>query len=299
MYMPTVDIIIPCYNAQNIIKQCIHSVMHQKYNNQINIYLINDGSTDDTLKILNSFIDYPNIHIINNPTNAGRSVTRNKGIFSGNGEVLLFLDSDMTVQTNWVESHIKILEYDNVVGVVGDYKLPTNQTPNKLDKYLYHPKRGARKFKNNAHIPFRYFLFSNTAIKREVFNVVGPFNENIIEYGGEDTDLAIRIWEKFPHKLKFTNQATSEHNNNKTIYEFYNSMYIYGNKNLPLLLKKYSHYKNDLGGQYIHSIIGYLIFNPIIRLIIKIMNRVITNYWLSRYIVIDCVIRGARNAKNI
>ena len=71
-------------------------------------------------------------------------------------------------------------------------------------------------------------------------------------------------------------------------------MYNYGNKNFLFLLKKHPQYKRALGGQYVHSIMGYVIFNPLIRIIIKYINKLIDNYWLKRYMVIDSVIRGAR-----
>ena len=296
MYNPIVDIIIPCYNVEKIIKKCLNSILNQKYDNQINIYLIDDGSTDNTLSILRSFSTNKNICIISNERNLGRAVTRNKGIKKGDGEVILFLDSDMTVNNNWVKSHVSMLANDNIVGVVGDYILPDDITPNKLDKYLYHPKRGARKFTNNSKIKFQHFLFSNTSIKRNILNNIAIFDESIIYYGGEDTDLAIRLWEKFPDGLIFTTKAPSKHHSNKNINEFYHSMYIYGNKNLPLLLKKYPKYTHELGGEYINTFKGYFIFNPITRSIIQMINLVITNYWITKYLVVDSVIRGARES---
>ena len=296
MYNPIVDIIIPCYNVEKTIKMCLKSVLNQQYDNQINIYLIDDGSTDNTLSILREFATNKNIYIISNERNLGRAITRNKGIKKGNGEVILFLDSDMTVNNNWVQSHISMLANDNIVGVVSDYILPDDITPNKLDKYLYHPKRGARKFTNNSKVKFQYFLFSNTSIKRNILNNIEMFDESIVYYGGEDTDLAIRVWEKFPNGLIFTTKAPSKHHSNKNIKEFYHSMYIYGNKNLPLLLKKYPQYNHELGGKYINTLQGYLIFNPIIRSMVQIINLVVTNYWITRYLVVDSVIRGARKA---
>jgi len=292
---PSVDIIIPCYNVEHIIKKCVSSIINQEYNNIINIYLINDGSTDNTLEILNSFSNYKNIHIINNSNNCGRAATRNTGIKLSNGEIIFFLDSDMTVKKNWIKSHLEVIKDEAVVGVISDYILPKEKTPNKLDKYLYNQKRGARKFKDGAIIKFRYFLFSNTCIKRYVFDSIDMFDEKIIVYGGEDTDLGIRLWEKFPHGLRFTSKAPSEHHSSKKIKDFYDSMYIYGNKNLPLLLKKYPQYKNDLGGQYLYSLRGYILFNPLIRLVVRTINIIGANYWITRYLVIDSVIRGARN----
>ena len=295
-YNPSVDVIIPCYNVEHIIKKCVISIINQECNNTINIYLINDGSTDNTLEILNSFSHYDNLHIINNHNNCGRSVTRNNGVKLGNGEIIFFLDSDMTVKKNWVKSHLNIIKDKDVVGVISDYRLPKNKAPNKLDRYLYSQKRGARKFKDKSIINFRNFLFSNTSIKRYVFDSISMFDEKIIAYGGEDTDLGIRLWKKFPNGLRFTSTAPSTHHSSKNIQDFYDSMYIYGNKNLPLLLKKYPNHKNDLGGQYIYSLKGYLIFNPLIRSVVTISNIIVTNYWITRYLVIDSVIRGARSS---
>ena len=51
-YCPTVDVIIPCYNVDHIVEKCINSIIKQEYENIVKIYLINDGSTDNSLKIL-------------------------------------------------------------------------------------------------------------------------------------------------------------------------------------------------------------------------------------------------------
>ena len=62
-------------------------------------------------------------------------------------------------------------------------------------------------------------------------------------------------------------------------------MYHYGKINLPKLHKKYPKYKNDLCGQYINSIRGYVIFNPISRFSVNLLGLIIENYWLTRYLV--------------
>ena len=95
---PTVDVVIPCYNVEHIIKKCVNSIINQEYNNTINIYLINDDSTDNTLKILNSFSNHKNIHVINSPNNRGRAATRNEGIKFAKGEYISFLDVDDEIE---------------------------------------------------------------------------------------------------------------------------------------------------------------------------------------------------------
>ena len=64
-----------------------------------------------------------------------------------------------------------------------------------------------------------------------------------------------------------------------------------------LLINKYPHYMDDLGGKYINSARGYIIFNPINRFAVYLLGLMIENYWLTRYLIVDSVIRGAREAK--
>ena len=109
-WAPTVDIIVPCYNVENIIFKCIESLLLQSYDkNKIKIYLVNDGSTDKTGEILDSFSNESQITIIHNNNNMSQAYTRNVGISKGKGEVICFLDSDMIVKTNWVDAHINTL----------------------------------------------------------------------------------------------------------------------------------------------------------------------------------------------
>ena len=225
---PTVDIIVPCYNNASTVSRCLDSLLHQNYKNIVNIFLVNDGSTDNTLKIINSRSENSIVKIINHKRNLGLSAARNSGIRAGNSDLILFLDGDMSVQHNWVKSHIEIYNRCNVIGVVGDYCLPIKYTPNKLDMYLYNKNRGARKYPHGANISFRFFLFSNTSIKRSVLDNIGFFDEEIKTYGGEDTELAIRIWKKYPDQLVYSQKSISQHFSNKSLKQFLKDMKQYG-----------------------------------------------------------------------
>lgn len=92
-----VSIIIPVYNASAYLSNCIQSVVNQTYKN-IEIIIINDGSTDDSLEICQNFSNKDSrIKIINNK-NSGVSVSRNLGIKRSSGDWIIFLDSD-----DWLE----------------------------------------------------------------------------------------------------------------------------------------------------------------------------------------------------
>jgi len=137
-WAPTVDIVVPCYNVANIVEKCVNSLLKQSYStNSIIIYLVNDGSSDETGDILESFAKHQQIQVIHHKVNKKLSAARNTGINAGKGEVICFLDSDMVVNKNWVETHVNILSDMKIVGAVGDQIPPKTIDSNKLDKYLY------------------------------------------------------------------------------------------------------------------------------------------------------------------
>ncbi len=294
-WAPTIDIVVPCYNVAHIVERSVNSLLKQSYrDNTISIYLVNDGSSDSTGRILDSFSRHQHIQIIHLEKNKGLSAARNTGIKAGSGEVICFLDSDMTVQPEWINAHLDMLGEVGIFGVIGDSLLPAEQTPNELDSYLYDPRRGARSIGEGSPIPFSYFLFNNTSVKRSIFDVIELFDEKITTYGGEDTELAIRFWEAYPEGLRFSSSASCVHHHPRELIDFCNLMYSYGKTNLPSLLEQFPQYKAELGGGWLNSIKGYFLFNSIVRWFISKMSNLGSSYWLSRYKVIDAAIRGAR-----
>ncbi len=100
-----VSIIIPVYNAEKFLPRCLASIVHQTYEN-IEIIIVNDGSTDGSLRICeeHQIID-ERISIISQK-NAGVSASRNMGIECALGEYLLFVDSDDYVDSLYVEKMV-------------------------------------------------------------------------------------------------------------------------------------------------------------------------------------------------
>jgi glycosyltransferase involved in cell wall biosynthesis len=99
---PLVSIVIPCYNSQDFVKEAIESALDQTYSN-IEVIVLNDGSTDRSLDIIKSFGD--RIRIESN-TNQGVQLTRNKGIELAKGEYLKFLDSDDVLLSDCIATQV-------------------------------------------------------------------------------------------------------------------------------------------------------------------------------------------------
>tara|TARA_B100000676_G_scaffold43049_1_gene41118 strand:+ start:2330 stop:3232 length:903 start_codon:yes stop_codon:yes gene_type:complete len=291
------DIIIPCFNVDNIIEKSLDSIFSQKYSNdKFSVIAIDDGSTDNTLKSLNNYKSEKNFTLINFKSNKGLSKARNEGIRSGNSEIICFIDSDMVIQPNWLLNVEKILMKKGVIGTIGKTVLPKGQTPNKLDNYFYSKYRGVRQFGSDSIIGPTWFLFNNSAVKRSAIEKTNLFDENIRQYGGEDTDLAIRLWDRFPKSFYYSSQIIAEHHHKRTLEQFCSQLEIYGKHNLPMLLKKHPKYYKALGGDWTNSIKGWLVFNMVIAGIIKIINNIISNNLLTKYLVVYSAIRGYRSA---
>lgn len=89
-----VSIILPAYNCEKYVSETINSVLEQTYQN-FELIIINDGSTDGTVKKVKEFLKKDSrIRFFNNEKNLGVSLTRNKGISLANGEWIAFIDSD-------------------------------------------------------------------------------------------------------------------------------------------------------------------------------------------------------------
>ncbi|MCI1029481.1 glycosyltransferase family 2 protein [Pantoea dispersa] len=96
------SIIIPVYNAQNTIRRTLQSVLNQTFSSY-EIIVVNDGSRDNSARILQEFAHYPQVTVLNQ-INAGVSAARNSGLQQASGEYVLFLDADDWVDDNFLMS---------------------------------------------------------------------------------------------------------------------------------------------------------------------------------------------------
>lgn len=109
--MDKVSIIIPIYNSEKYLKRCLDSVLEQNYSN-IEIILINDGSTDKSIDIIKSYLSHPKI-ILLNQENQGQSIARNNGIKIASGKYITFLDSDDWINKNYIGNLYKAISNGN------------------------------------------------------------------------------------------------------------------------------------------------------------------------------------------
>ena len=149
-----ISIIIPIYNVEQFCEESIKSVMTQNYNN-LEIILINDGSTDKSLEICEKLKAEDNRIILISQKNGGLSKARNTGIEKSKGKYITFIDSDDIISKNYINDLYKgIKKYNNDIAVCGYIRflnrIPKEERNNKinnmksndfLEKLLYQEKQ--------------------------------------------------------------------------------------------------------------------------------------------------------------
>ncbi len=108
---PLLSIIVPCYNTGKYLNKCINSILEQNYKN-IEVIIVDDGSTDDTKNIVKKIINEDNRVKYFYKENSGVSDTRNYGLNKAEGEYITFVDSD-----DFVEPQI----YDVLLSLILEY----------------------------------------------------------------------------------------------------------------------------------------------------------------------------------
>jgi len=173
-----ISIIINAYNEEKHIKKCIDSVIRQTYKN-LEIVVINDGSTDNTLSILNSYDD-SRLKIITHE-NKGLSLSRNDGIDNSNGKYVYFLDADDFIEQDNIEYlYNLIIKYDADMSTCGsidvyNYDVKIENMQEKIDilSNIEMLKKVLLNKNNSVNI-------WNKLIKKELFNNI-RFPDRIIE----------------------------------------------------------------------------------------------------------------------
>lgn len=135
-----VSIIVPTYNGEKYIKKCVESIMNQTYSN-IEIIIVNDGSTDSTKKIIEELKRKDNRIKLYSNKNKGVSFSRNFGIDKSTGEYIFFVDSDDHIKPNTIEIMMDIIKKYDCDVVRCNYMVEKEDgtiiNNNIEDKYIY------------------------------------------------------------------------------------------------------------------------------------------------------------------
>lgn len=135
-----VSVVVPVYNSEKYIEECIQSIEKQTYDiNKIQIILINDGSKDSSLETIKKIAEKYNNIIIIDQKNSGVSIARNNGLKKAEGKYILFLDSDDMLEKHSIELLVKFFEknYNEVDLVTYPMEIYNNEKARATSHYRY------------------------------------------------------------------------------------------------------------------------------------------------------------------
>jgi hypothetical protein len=119
MKHPLVSVIMPVYNGEKFLKDAIDSILGQTFSD-FELLIINDGSKDNSAKIINSYSD-SRIRFLENSFNLGLAGARNRGIKEAQGKYIALLDCDDISLPTRLEKQVKVLENDHSIGLCGTW----------------------------------------------------------------------------------------------------------------------------------------------------------------------------------
>ena len=205
-YEPKVSIIVAARNEENFINDCLVSLVQLEYPiEKLEIIIVNDGSTDKTPEIIQTYLKaYSNMRTLS--TTQGDGNLRGKtnaiaqGLAASNGEIIMFTDADCRVPVGWVREIVKY--FDTTTGIVGGFTLLDARRPfegmQSLDWFFLF---GLASSTVGWDIPLTV-IGNNLSISRKAYNETGGF-QSIPFSVTEDYALVQAMLQRTKYKIKF------------------------------------------------------------------------------------------------
>ena len=184
---PAVSVIIPTYNRAHLLRRALHSVLHQSYQN-IEVIIVDDGSTDDTKIIVMSFQD-TRVRYIRHDIKCGAAAARNTGIKLASSEFIAFQDSDDEWLCEKLEKQMELFIHAGPeVGVIytGFIRFEDHQAFYRPAEHIQKSGKILRSLLNG-----NYVTTQAVVVRRDCFEKVGLFDEQLPRF--QDWELFIRI----------------------------------------------------------------------------------------------------------
>lgn len=268
-----VSIIIPVYNSESTLKRCIESVINQTYKN-IEILIINDGSKDKSLNIMNEYKNKDERIIVINQKNKGLSGARNTGVNNATGNYITFIDSDDYIKPNLVKDTIKIFEEYECDVVRNNYELSYENGKTELRNEMYEENRIINIEEKKEELIQNILLGKVQSyswlltIKREILDKNNlKFDEDI--FFMEDIVFIIRLiffikniyFVREPNYFYYQSNENSLTKDTKKYVKNINNILVM-KKRLEKILKmhinEFENYIKIINTVYLNGIIGYL-----------------------------------------
>jgi len=229
--LPFVSVIVTALNNEELMKNCLVSLLQTVYTLERRFIIVDNGSTDQTAEIIKSFL----VQYLYE-RRRGVSYARNRGIEASIGEIVAFTDPDCVVSTVWLNELVNAFDEQYVGGVAGAIIPYPGQT--SAERYAARIRSHTQERPMSHPLP-PFAMTPNIAFRREVFQQIGYFDTRFPRGGWEDADLCWRFFRETNLKLKYAPRAVVFHRYRTTAKAFFIQHVRYG-YGLAILFTKYN-----------------------------------------------------------
>lgn len=231
-----VSILVPSYNQKESLQLLVASFENQTFpKSDFELIIADDGSTDSTRELVSQYRGTLNLKFVQNQTHLGRAQARNSAIRKAQGQYVIFLDGDMSVEPQFIEEHLAAHSTRSDAVFMGKM-IPSPLLQNDLLSW-YRITRGAQKAKPEAPLPARYFATGNSSLSMQLLKKAGFFNEEYQCWGGEDLEMGYQL-ESAGASFFVLDKALSYHHHRESLDGHLIKITQYAQSGLKLLIKK-------------------------------------------------------------
>lgn len=231
-----VSIVIPAYNAESTLAQCLQACARQTHPDT-EVIVVDDGSTDGTPRIAQSFsVDYIR------QENLGPGAARNRGAEAAKGEIVACTDADCVPEPEWIASLLQGFLSEDTVAVGGTYAIANASSA--LARMI-HEEIAIRHEGFGRDVDFLGSF--NVAFRREAFDAAGGFDPSFTYASAEDNDLSYRLADQ-GGGLRFTPEARVAHYHPERLWPYLRTQARHGFWRMKLYAKHPNRAKS--GDQY-------------------------------------------------
>ncbi len=215
----TVSVIIPAYNASLTIAKTLTALRRQDFRQDLEIIVVDDGSTDRTSSVVDGFAGVRYVR----QDNAGPASARNHGARLSRGTVLCFTDSDCIPHADWISRLVGGFRHNDVGVVCGSYGIANPQS--RLARGIH----GEILFRHQVLMPDfpKVFGSYNFSIQKQVFDQVGGFSTTYRQASGEDNDLSYKVL-KSGQRIFFERRALVDHEHPQQVWQYLKEQFRHG-----------------------------------------------------------------------
>jgi glycosyltransferase involved in cell wall biosynthesis len=210
------SIIIPTFNGASRIGVCLDSLLQQAAGRDVEILVVNDGSTDDTAEVVER---YSGVRCITQ-ANAGPAAARNRGAAEAGGPIILFTDDDCVPMPDWLDAMLAPFQDPDVVGAKGVYRTHQKCLAARFVQIEYEDR-----YRMMAGLDFIDFIDTySAAFRRDRFLEMTGYDTSFPVACAEDIELSYRMSAR-GWKMKFVPEAIVYHTHPDSLSSYLKKKY--------------------------------------------------------------------------